>query len=181
MIELSSKLDTIRTLTELGLNAPSNTGIYRSLNRAADEKYRDKFSAACVKFRGVEQLTLVLYSVTTLFFYVEQEDEYRKPGLSKERRLEPPIVESVPSPPTTTSTSGLSRAASAAYARIAVTDSATCTLTSAPSSRSREAADSAATVPRPFPAVGLTSNVMFAPSTNQLARVIHLSGVESRF
>lgn len=47
---------------------------------------------ACVAFRGTEQLTLVLYDVTTLFFQVEQEDDYRKSGLSKERRLEPQIV-----------------------------------------------------------------------------------------
>lgn len=92
VIEPSSKLDTIRILDELGLNAPSNSGIHRSLNRAADEQYRNRLSRACVKFRGVEHLTLVLYDVTTLFFYAEREDDYRKPGLSKERRLEPQIV-----------------------------------------------------------------------------------------
>ncbi|WGD36674.1 IS1634 family transposase [Lysinibacter sp. HNR] len=92
IIEPSSKLDTIRILDNLGLKAPSYSGIHRSLNQAAKGNYRDKFSAACVAFRGTEHLTLVLYDVTTLFFYVEQEDEYRKPGLSKERRLEPQIV-----------------------------------------------------------------------------------------
>jgi transposase len=35
---------------------------------------------------------LVLYDVTTLYFEVQQEDDYRKPGLSKERRLEPQII-----------------------------------------------------------------------------------------
>jgi transposase len=34
----------------------------------------------------------VLYDVTTLYFEVQEEDTYRKPGLSKERRLEPQIV-----------------------------------------------------------------------------------------
>lgn len=92
IIEPASKLDTIRILENLGLKAPSYSGIHRSLNHAADHDYRDKFSAACVTFRGTEHLTLVLYDVTTLFFQVEQEDEYRKPGLSKERRLEPQIV-----------------------------------------------------------------------------------------
>lgn len=92
IIEPASKLDTIRILDELGLKAPSNTGIHRCLDRAAEAEYRDRLSAACVRFRGVEQLTLVLYDVTTLFFQVEQEDEFRKPGLSKERRLEPQIV-----------------------------------------------------------------------------------------
>lgn len=92
VIEPSSKLDTIRILFELGLTPPSNTGIHRALTRAADETYREQLSDACVTFRGVEQLTLVLYDVTTLYFQVEREDEYRIPGLSKERRLEPQIV-----------------------------------------------------------------------------------------
>ncbi len=92
IIEPASELDTIRVLSELGLAPPSNTGIHRSLTRAADEDYRDRFSKACVEFRGTEQLTLVLYDVTTLFFQVEREDDYRVPGLSKERRLEPQIV-----------------------------------------------------------------------------------------
>lgn len=73
------------------IESPSNSGIHRSLNQAADHDYRDKFAAACVTFRGTEHLTLVLHDVTTLF-QVEREDEYRKPGLSKERRLEPQIV-----------------------------------------------------------------------------------------
>lgn len=34
----------------------------------------------------------MLYDVTTLYFEVQQEDDYRKPGLSKERRLEPQII-----------------------------------------------------------------------------------------
>jgi transposase len=35
---------------------------------------------------------LVLYDVTTLYFEIQEGDGYRKPGLSKERRLEPQIV-----------------------------------------------------------------------------------------
>jgi len=34
----------------------------------------------------------VLYDVTSLYFEVQEEDGYRKPGLSKERRLEPQII-----------------------------------------------------------------------------------------
>jgi transposase len=34
----------------------------------------------------------LLYDVTTLYFEIDKEDEYRKSGLSKERRLEPQIV-----------------------------------------------------------------------------------------
>jgi transposase len=34
----------------------------------------------------------LLYDVTTLYFEIQEEDEYRKPGLSKEHRLEPQII-----------------------------------------------------------------------------------------
>jgi transposase len=34
----------------------------------------------------------VLYDVTTLYFEAQEEDEYRKSGMSKERRLEPQII-----------------------------------------------------------------------------------------
>jgi transposase len=34
----------------------------------------------------------VLYDVTTLYFEIQEEDDYRKPGMSKERRLEPQII-----------------------------------------------------------------------------------------
>lgn len=37
-------------------------------------------------------LSLVLYDVTTLYFEVLREDDYRRSGLSKERRLEPQII-----------------------------------------------------------------------------------------
>lgn len=92
VIEPASKLETIRILEELGLQAPSNSAIHRSLDRAAESGYRERISDACVSFRGVAELTLVLYDVTTLYFQIEREDAYRKPGLSKERRLEPQIV-----------------------------------------------------------------------------------------
>ena len=35
---------------------------------------------------------MLLYDVTTLYFEIDKEDEYRKSGMSKERRLEPQIV-----------------------------------------------------------------------------------------
>jgi len=92
IIEPSSKLDTIRILDGLGLETPSNTSIHHCLRRVIDQGYRETISGLCfVRFRQTA-LTLVLYDVTTLYFEVEKEDEYRKPGLSKERRLEPQIT-----------------------------------------------------------------------------------------
>ena len=38
------------------------------------------------------RLRLVLYDVTTLYFEIQKEDDYRKAGLSKERKLEPQIT-----------------------------------------------------------------------------------------
>lgn len=92
IIEPTSKLDTIRVLDELGLYPPSNSSIHRCLDRAQREEYRNALSACCVAVSGLEMMTLVLYDVTTLYFQIEREDDYRKQGLSKERRLEPQIV-----------------------------------------------------------------------------------------
>ena len=92
IIEPVSKLDTIRVLEELGLEAPSNTSIHRCLKRIIEENYRDTISKACIKQTPLKTMSLVLYDVTTLYFEIQKEDEYRKSGLSKERRLEPQII-----------------------------------------------------------------------------------------
>ena len=92
IIEPVSKLDTIRVLEGLGLEAPSNTSIHRCLRRVVENGYRDTISNACFRQTTLSTLALVLYDVTTLYFEVQKEDEYRKSGLSKERRLEPQIT-----------------------------------------------------------------------------------------
>ena len=92
IIEPTSKLDTIRVLADLGLDAPSNSGIHRCLRNTIDEGYREHLSEACFEYVKPEALRLVLYDVTTLYFEIQKEDEYRRPGLSKERRLEPQIT-----------------------------------------------------------------------------------------
>lgn len=92
IIEPTSKLDTIRVLKNLGLDAPSNTGIHRCLRDTNNEGYRERLSEACFKHVKPAALRLVLYDVTTLYFEIQKEDEYRKAGLSKERRLEPQIT-----------------------------------------------------------------------------------------
>ena len=92
IIEPTSKLDTIRVLTDLGLEAPSNTGIHRCLKDCFREGYRERLSEICFEHVKPSSLKLVLYDVTTLYFEVQKEDGYRRPGLSKERRLEPQIT-----------------------------------------------------------------------------------------
>lgn len=92
IVEPTSKLDTIRVLRGLGLEAPSNSSIHRCLRRVIDNSYRAILSQACYRHVAPSSLRLVLYDVTTLYFEVGKDDEYRKPGLSKERRLEPQIM-----------------------------------------------------------------------------------------
>ncbi|PJE62483.1 IS1634 family transposase [Candidatus Roizmanbacteria bacterium CG10_big_fil_rev_8_21_14_0_10_39_6] len=92
LIEPASKLDTIRILSELGVNTPSNTGIHRCLQRVIAKNYRDQICKLCFQTVQPQSLSLLLYDVTTLYFEIQKEDEFRKPGLSKERRLEPQIV-----------------------------------------------------------------------------------------
>jgi hypothetical protein len=92
IIEPTSKLDTIRVLKDLGLEVTSNTGIHRCLKDTNNEGYRERLSAACFRHVRPASLRLVLYDVTTLYFEIQKEDEYRKAGLSKESRLEPQIT-----------------------------------------------------------------------------------------
>lgn len=92
IIEPTSKLDTIRVLEQLGLDAPSNAAIHRCLGRIVKFDYRTQISECCFGCATSASLSLLLYDVTTLYFEIQKEDEYKKPGLSKERRLEPQIT-----------------------------------------------------------------------------------------
>jgi transposase len=92
IVEPTSKLDSLRVLADMGIGPIDRNKLYRSLAKAAEQDYRMRISRACFEHVGRSGLTLVLYDVTTLYFEVQQEDDYRKPGLSKERRLEPQII-----------------------------------------------------------------------------------------
>lgn len=92
IVEPTSKIDSLRVLADLGVEPIDQNKLYRSLAKAATMDYRKTISRACFEHVGKGGLTLVLYDVTTLYFEVQEEDEYRKPGMSKERRLEPQII-----------------------------------------------------------------------------------------
>lgn len=92
LVEPVSKLDSLRVLLDLGIKPVAKNRLYRCLFRAAGKNYRETISRACFRQAAKEDLSLVLYDVTTLYFEIQKEDGYRKPGLSKERRLEPQIV-----------------------------------------------------------------------------------------
>ncbi len=93
VVEPTSKADTIRVLEELGVPAPGLRTIWRTLARCVEADWRDKLATAAythATWQGA--LKLVLYDVTTLYFEAENEDELRKVGMSKERRVDPQIL-----------------------------------------------------------------------------------------
>lgn len=92
IVEPTSKRDSLRVLADLGVEPIGRNKLYRSLAKAAEQEYRTTISQACFEHVNGQGLTLLLYDVTTLYFEVQEADEYRKPGLSKERRLEPQII-----------------------------------------------------------------------------------------
>lgn len=68
VVEPTSKLDSIRVLTELGIAAPSYPTIKRRLPTYATDQWRQQLAEACARHVGLGPATLVLYDVTTLYF-----------------------------------------------------------------------------------------------------------------
>ena len=93
IVEPTSLLDVDRVLAELGRVSASLSTRKRTLRRAHASGYRDQIAAACfANAVAAGDVSLVLYDVTTLYFEAEHEDELRKVGYSKERRVDPQIV-----------------------------------------------------------------------------------------
>ncbi|MDQ1060365.1 hypothetical protein QFZ23_004266 [Arthrobacter globiformis] len=93
VVEPTSLLDTGRVLRDLGQSAASYSTMKRTLGRAAAGKYRDRIATWCFQHASTSgDISLMLYDVTTLYFEAEKEDELRKVGYSKERRVDPQIV-----------------------------------------------------------------------------------------
>ena len=93
VVEPTSLLDVDRVLAELGRSCVSLSTRKRTLRRASVGGYRDTLATACFAHAATHgDITLVLYDVTTLYFEAEKEDDLRKVGYSKERRVDPQIV-----------------------------------------------------------------------------------------
>jgi hypothetical protein len=93
IVEPTSKADAARVLTDMGADTVSYRTIQRHLAKVNTGKYRDAIAERCFAHasdRGT--LSLLLYDVTTLYFEAENEDDLRKVGYSKERRVDPQIV-----------------------------------------------------------------------------------------
>jgi hypothetical protein len=116
IVEPTSLLDTARVLTDLGRAPASYATMRRTLARAvatpteaADPaghaegsgagsgggtgSYRDQVAVLCFAHALTGgDVSLCLYDVTTLYFEADEEDDLRKVGFSKERRVDPQIV-----------------------------------------------------------------------------------------
>ena len=93
IVEPTSKADSVRVLADLGADTVSYKTIQRHLAMINNGKYRDVIAGKCFAHAADRGgLSLVLYDVTTLYFEAESEDELRKVGYSKERRVDPQVV-----------------------------------------------------------------------------------------
>jgi hypothetical protein len=93
IIEPTSKADTVRVLGEIGAPSPSLRTLFRALGRARERDYRGLLATAAAGFsaRTTGKAALLMYDVTTLHFQIDDEDEWRKVGMSKEHRVDPQI------------------------------------------------------------------------------------------
>ena len=93
VVEPTSLVDVGRVLAELGRGPASYSTMRRTLARADDRGYRGRVARACFAHAASSgDVSLILYDVTTLYFEAEKEDDLRKVGYSKERRVDPQIV-----------------------------------------------------------------------------------------
>jgi hypothetical protein len=93
IVEPTSILDTGRVLIDLGRTPASEKTMRRTLARCQAQGYRDQIASACFNHAVTSgDVSLCLYDVTTLYFEAEKEDDLRKVGYSKERRVDPQVV-----------------------------------------------------------------------------------------
>lgn len=93
VIEPTSKAQSIRVLNEFGFaRVPSYNTITRHLTEIAKPEFRAKLGSIAVKAAGISPGSALLYDVSTLYFETDKADDFRIPGYSKERRIEPQIA-----------------------------------------------------------------------------------------
>jgi len=93
IVEPTSLLDADRVLADLGRVSASLSTRKRTLARCQSGDYRDFLARQCFTYAQASgDISLILYDVTTLWFEAEKEDDLRKIGYSKERRVDPQII-----------------------------------------------------------------------------------------
>jgi hypothetical protein len=94
IIQPTSKVAAIEVLEELGVPAPHRNTLAAALKRCITRDYSNILAKACLGYSAstsAGRASLVLYDCTTLYFETENEDDLRKVGMSKERRVDPQI------------------------------------------------------------------------------------------
>jgi hypothetical protein len=93
IVEPTSKADTQRVLTDLGVKTVTYRTVARHLGLVVAGRYRDAVAAKCFEYScDCGGLSLLLYDVTTLHWEAEKEDALRRVGYSKDRKVDPQIV-----------------------------------------------------------------------------------------
>ena len=93
IVEPTSKIDVLRVLADLGASLVSYKTIDRHVRNLHASPARDVVAAkCCAHSHDCGGLSLLLYDTTTLHFQAEHEDELRRVGYSKDRRIDPQIV-----------------------------------------------------------------------------------------
>ncbi|WP_067967689.1 IS1634 family transposase [Mycolicibacter icosiumassiliensis] len=93
IVEPTSKIDALRVLADLGATLVSYKTIDRHVRGLHAGPARGMVAAKCFEYsRDCGGLSLLLYDTTTLHFQAEHEDELRRVGYSKDRRVDPQIV-----------------------------------------------------------------------------------------
>ena len=92
IVEPASKQAAVeRVLPEIGVPHASYRTLKRRLRLYSAEGFRDGLAAACARAARLGPASLLMFDVTNLWFETDKEDEFRVPGFSKERRVEPLI------------------------------------------------------------------------------------------
>ena len=92
IIEPTSKLDSLRVLAEVGVDAASYPTLKRRLPSTPRRRGGSSWPRRAPRTPALGPASLVLYDVSTLYFETDAGDGFREPGFSKERRLEPQIT-----------------------------------------------------------------------------------------
>lgn len=96
VIRPTAKSQVPDILADVGEKPMHVNTVYNSLVRCTKRGYRQLIEQYCHQYvRRNHQVTMVLYDVTTLYFETPKEDEVKKVGMSKERRVDPQIVVSI--------------------------------------------------------------------------------------
>jgi hypothetical protein len=80
IIEPTSKLDSLRVLTEAGIAPVSYRTLKRRLPAYAADAWRERLAALCAHHVSLGPATLLLYDVTTLYFETDAGDGFRESG-----------------------------------------------------------------------------------------------------